>query len=482
LIDPDLYPDAFLSIHLWSTSARIVHCGSVLIGLRAQIGQTLYSTEVGIVDYSRKERDEFGAITLIERGYSDLVRYRFAIDTQTISQARQFLASRRAKGTVYVGAASAPETIAYGYYKDFTIPIESLSVSEATLEIESVTQDTPTQYSEMAVSAYFIRDDGTACIETRLGRAIKLPIVDEQVLGSVKVAVPDYDLQPGDTFEWILQWTLGETTNTYTVTPLETDCGQTLKILEWPTGERFTQLPATVSFRGRITPANGTPWDTLTATLYLAEGPFEMAGTVDFIDLATTDYRTAVGLGAGATVQLVNDAPAYRSKAMPLERPLTFNEVCYWKMTWIVGTSDVPFSVIEDNTQPAAPLSVLVWPGEDVLDEDIVQEPAIAEIRAIIVTSTGEILETAPAVLVVGCASYTGLNARWYDSVTNTYALLDEVGVLGFDPDRWTARVNGIIPEGCTVSWQVEWDGEGDAPAVWEYGSLVTVNLIQSEV
>ena len=100
-----------------------------------EIGQCLYGTEVGIVDYSRKERDTFGNITLIERGYSDLVRYNVVIETSDAAVVRALLASKRASSAVYVGHADHVITHVTGYLQSFSIDLQP-NYSPLTLEVE----------------------------------------------------------------------------------------------------------------------------------------------------------------------------------------------------------------------------------------------------------------------------------------------------------------------------------------------------------
>lgn len=252
-VDPLTHPNAYLRLCLHATAPRIIHCGCLVIGPQAIIGRTLYGTEVGIVDYSRKERDPFGNILVIERGYTDVVRYRFEIDTLTIAAARQFLAERRAKATVFIGATIAPETLCYGYYKDLLIPVERHSLSTADLEVESIVQDAPASTASLPTRAVFVEPDGTACIEADLGAVAELCIVNGKPEGTVRVTVLDRVLEPGETIVWSIEWLTGESDNEGSVTTLSTDCLQVLSLLTWPVGTRRTQAPAVAAIRATIT-------------------------------------------------------------------------------------------------------------------------------------------------------------------------------------------------------------------------------------
>lgn len=101
------------------------------------IGLCLFGTEVSMVDYSRKERDPFGNITIIPRGYSDVVTYAVDIDTHETDQVRTLLASKRAVKALYVGTVNNAATIVEGYLNNFTINMSDWNTSQLSLEVES---------------------------------------------------------------------------------------------------------------------------------------------------------------------------------------------------------------------------------------------------------------------------------------------------------------------------------------------------------
>lgn len=100
------------------------------------IGECLFGTEVGIVDYSRKERDAFGNITVIERGYADAVTFQVSILTADAAAVRALLASKRAVSAEYVGHADHDVTKVTGYLNSFSIVLDNWNRSSLTLEVE----------------------------------------------------------------------------------------------------------------------------------------------------------------------------------------------------------------------------------------------------------------------------------------------------------------------------------------------------------
>lgn len=103
----------------------------------APIGLCLFGTEVSMVDYSRKERDTFGNITIIERGYSDAVTYQVDIVTADADQIRTLLASKRAVKALYIGTVNNAATEVDGYLNNFSINLSDWNISQLTLEVES---------------------------------------------------------------------------------------------------------------------------------------------------------------------------------------------------------------------------------------------------------------------------------------------------------------------------------------------------------
>ena len=101
------------------------------------IGFVAYGTELGIKDYSRKDRDEFGAITIIERGFSRLVKYKIECPQEDVEKVQEVLAYCRAKKAVYTGHPDRPELTVEGVLENFSIPLSDWGPVEISLEVQS---------------------------------------------------------------------------------------------------------------------------------------------------------------------------------------------------------------------------------------------------------------------------------------------------------------------------------------------------------
>lgn len=112
--------------------------GALILGKAAVLGEALYGTSVGITDYSRKERDTFGNMEIVERGYSKRADFDVIVQTGMVSRVQRLLSKYRAKPLVWIGEASFQSTILYGYYKEFNLVISGPTVSDCSISVEGL--------------------------------------------------------------------------------------------------------------------------------------------------------------------------------------------------------------------------------------------------------------------------------------------------------------------------------------------------------
>lgn len=116
----------------------ITKVGALILGKAAVLGEALYGTSVGITDYSRKERDTFGNMIIVERGYSKRAEFDVIVQTSMVSQVQRLLSKYRAKPLVWIGEASFQSTILYGYYKEFNLVISGPTASDCSISVEGL--------------------------------------------------------------------------------------------------------------------------------------------------------------------------------------------------------------------------------------------------------------------------------------------------------------------------------------------------------
>lgn len=112
--------------------------GEVAMGTQKTLGLTLQNFEFGIEDFSRKERDQFGNFTIVERRFAKIANYDVFLENNEVNAAFRTLSSVRATPVVYIGNEDMPETVVLGFFKDFSTLRTGPGSSEMTLEAESL--------------------------------------------------------------------------------------------------------------------------------------------------------------------------------------------------------------------------------------------------------------------------------------------------------------------------------------------------------
>jgi hypothetical protein len=134
LTDLPLYGTA--TVALTMTGAGAV--GEMVLGQVTELGVTRFGSQVNILDFSRKDRDTFGNAILIRRAYADRVTYDGQVLTARAAYVRRLLAAVRAVPTVYIGSGARPETVVFGFFRDFTITLSGPTVCDCSLEVEGL--------------------------------------------------------------------------------------------------------------------------------------------------------------------------------------------------------------------------------------------------------------------------------------------------------------------------------------------------------
>ncbi|MFV1530618.1 hypothetical protein [Phaeobacter sp. JH209A] len=116
-----------------------VSVGGAFVGRQRIIGTAVYGTRRDLLNFSTKERDQFGRFEIISRNKAKLVSYEVAVETRNNDYVADFLEDVADTPCIYIGDASRSGTITYGYPRDFGFPYETPSISKLSLEVESVT-------------------------------------------------------------------------------------------------------------------------------------------------------------------------------------------------------------------------------------------------------------------------------------------------------------------------------------------------------
>ncbi|HEX7856086.1 MAG TPA: hypothetical protein VF503_20590 [Sphingobium sp.] len=124
------------------TGGGTVSVGTLLIGRIVGLGITEASPTASITDYSRKETDDFGEVTIVERAWAKAMTAAALISTEAIDAVFGRVATVRARPSLWIGEEELESVTVYGFFKDFSITVGE-SVSKLSLSIEGLSTAAP---------------------------------------------------------------------------------------------------------------------------------------------------------------------------------------------------------------------------------------------------------------------------------------------------------------------------------------------------
>lgn len=136
LLDLPAYPAATIKITVDGNDLKF---GSLIVGNTLSLGIANYGTSLQLLDFSRKETDDFGNITVVEGRNSKLVSYDVTVPTDKVSYVFNTLSTLTTIPAVWLGTDEVNDaTLVFGYYRDHQINIATPSISDATIQIEGL--------------------------------------------------------------------------------------------------------------------------------------------------------------------------------------------------------------------------------------------------------------------------------------------------------------------------------------------------------
>lgn len=133
------YSNAAIEVSVTTSSASDTSAiGRFAIGISRELGITVYGTSVRSLDFSKRERDGFGNLMILERRQIALVDFRVDVPTENVDKVKRELDQLRNQETVFIGSPDFESTIIFGFYRDFDITIANYAISDATLEVEGL--------------------------------------------------------------------------------------------------------------------------------------------------------------------------------------------------------------------------------------------------------------------------------------------------------------------------------------------------------
>jgi hypothetical protein len=118
-----------------------VKAGIAVQGLLKEIGTTQYGVTAGIIDYSKKETDEFGNTRITVRNYSKRMNAKVHLSNPNVNRVQRLLYNIRSSPVLWIGSEDVEfeePLVVYGYYKSFDTEIAYPTHSLCNLEIEGL--------------------------------------------------------------------------------------------------------------------------------------------------------------------------------------------------------------------------------------------------------------------------------------------------------------------------------------------------------
>ena len=119
-----------------ATTSSTVEAGRIVMGIERTLGVTNFGTSVSTLDFSKRERDEFGNLELIPRRVVRLVDYDATVETGRLDAVVRLLQELSATPTLFIGDEIHDSTITFGVYRDFTQGITNVALSDLTIQVE----------------------------------------------------------------------------------------------------------------------------------------------------------------------------------------------------------------------------------------------------------------------------------------------------------------------------------------------------------
>lgn len=140
-----------------------VAIGTLLIGRLDGLGITEASPTAAITDYSRKEVDDFGEVTVVQRAWAKRMAARALIRTDAIDLVANRIAAVRARPSLWIGQAGVDAITIYGFFKDFSIEVGP-SVAKLSLSVEGLSRAAATSSRLSGPLSFTVGARGNAAV------------------------------------------------------------------------------------------------------------------------------------------------------------------------------------------------------------------------------------------------------------------------------------------------------------------------------
>jgi hypothetical protein len=138
-MDIPILSNALITVKISGTGT--VSIGNFVTGEMKILGNTQYGVSAGIIDYSRKDIDEFGTVTFVKRNFSKRINASVSLTNANLNKVQRILYQLRATPVLWLASTDIQfeePLIIYGFYRDFSTEISYPTHSLCNLQIEGL--------------------------------------------------------------------------------------------------------------------------------------------------------------------------------------------------------------------------------------------------------------------------------------------------------------------------------------------------------
>jgi hypothetical protein len=159
-----------------TVAGSAVAVGTAIIGRLLGLGLTEEAPSAAIIDYSRKDTDAFGAVTVVERAWAKRMEVRSLIRTDALDAVLARLTNVRATPALWIGDETLESLSVYGFYRDASIEVsETSSLLSLTIDGLSAAATIAPLLGEVQVSWPDVVDDDPAHPKPADGATVGAP-------------------------------------------------------------------------------------------------------------------------------------------------------------------------------------------------------------------------------------------------------------------------------------------------------------------
>lgn len=134
----DLPPYSAGQINVTVNGSGPVAIGTVAAGSVFTLGRPRFGMSLGIIDYSVKSTDAYGATTVTQRAFAKRMTVPVVVNATDVDEVSRRLALIRATPVVWIASTSYDQSIVYGFFKEFAIDVAYPEFSNCSLTIEGL--------------------------------------------------------------------------------------------------------------------------------------------------------------------------------------------------------------------------------------------------------------------------------------------------------------------------------------------------------